>query len=92
MEIDVQAILTGVEAIFLTGIGGLTVTALVALIKRWLKTEGIGTIAISFVVSAGATLAYLIPAGFVLWKFIVYTVLVTLAANGIYLFPQKRTQ
>ena len=91
MEFDVQAILIASEAIFLAGVGGLTVTALVAVIKRMLKAEGIATVAISIVVSAGATLTYLIPIGFVLWKFIVYTVIVAFAANGIYLFPQKRT-
>ena len=91
MEINIQAILTAAEAIFLTGIGGLSVTALVSVIKRWLKAQGIAVIAISIIVSAGAVLAYVIPVGFILWKFIVYTALVTLAANGIYLFPQKRT-
>lgn len=90
-EIDVPAILTAAEAIFLAGVGGLGVTALVAIIKRWLKADGIGTIIISVVVAAGATLAYLIPVGFILWKFLAYTALVSLAANGIYLFPQKRT-
>ena len=91
VEIDVPAILASSEAIFLAGIGGLSVTALVSVIKRWLKAQGVAVIAISVAVSAAAVLIYLIPAGFVLWKFLVYTVLVTLAANGIYLFPRKRT-
>ena len=91
MEINIQAILTAAEAIFLTGIGGLSVTALVSVIKRWFKAQGIAVIAISIIVSAGAVLVYVIPVGFILWKFIVYTALVALAANGIYLFPQKRT-
>ena len=91
MEIDVTAILAAAEAIFLAGIGGLSVTALVSVIKRWLKAQGIAVIAISILVSIAAVLVYLIPIGFVLWKFLVYTVLVTLAANGIYLFPRDRT-
>jgi len=91
MEIEVTAILAAAEAIFLTGVGGLSVTALVSVIKRWLKAQGIAVIAISILVSAAAVLAYLIPIGWVLWKFLVYTALVTLAANGIYLFPRDRT-
>jgi len=90
MNIDVSGILSAAELIFITGIGGLSVTALVSVIKRWLKAQGIAVIAISIVVSAGAVLTYVIPVGFILWKFIVYTALVALAANGIYLFPQKR--
>jgi len=91
IEIDVQALLAGAEAIFITGVGGLTVTALVSLIKRWLKAQGIAVIAISIVVGAAASLSFLIPLGFIWWKFLVYTALVSLAANGIYLFPKKRT-
>jgi hypothetical protein len=90
MEIDVMAILASAEAIFLAGIGGMSVTALVSVIKRWVNAHGIAVIAISVVVSAGAVLTYLIPMGFILWKFLVYTVVVTLAANGIYLFPRSR--
>jgi len=91
MEIDVQAILAAAEAIFLAGIGGMSVTALVSIIKRWVNAHGIAVIVISIVVSAGAVLAYLIPIGFILWKFLVYTALVALAANGIYLFPRNRS-
>lgn len=91
MEIDVNAILLQAQSIFyMTALGGLTVTAIVAVVKRFLKASGIATILISIVVSAGATLFVLVPAGFILWKFIVYTAVVALAANGIYLFPQKR--
>lgn len=91
VEIDVEALLAGAEAIFITGVGGLSVMALISVIKRWIKAQGIAVIFISILVSAGATLAYLIPVGFILWKFLVYTALVALAARGIYLFPQKRT-
>ncbi len=77
--------------IFVTGIGGLSVTALVSIVKRWLKAQGIAVIGISIVVSAGCSLAFLIPIGFLWWKFLVYTAVVTLASNGIYLFPKKRT-
>jgi len=90
MNIDVNAILSAAELIFITGIGGLSVTALVSVIKRWVKAQGLAVIAISVIVSAGAVLAYVIPVGFILWKFLVYTALVALAANGIYLFPRNR--
>lgn len=89
-EIDLPAEIEVAMAIFLTGIGGLSVTALVSLIKRKINAQGIAVIVISVVVSAAVVLIYLVPLGFVLWKFIVLTVVVTLAANGIYLTPQKR--
>jgi len=89
-EIDVQAFLVAAEAIFLTGVGGMSVMALVSLIKRWVNAKGVVVIIISVIVSACAVLAYLIPVGFVLLKFIIYTTIVTLAANGIYLFPRSR--
>lgn len=92
VEIDVSAILAAAEAIFLAGVGGMSVTALVSVIKRWLNAQDGWVIAISIVVSVGAVLAYLIPIGFVWWKFIVYTAIVALAANGIYLFPHKRSE
>jgi len=69
----------------------MSVTALVSVIKRWVNAQGIAVIAISVGVSAGAVLVYLIPIGFILWKFLVYTVIVSLAANGIYLIPRDRT-
>lgn len=91
MQIDTLAFLMAAEMIFLTGVAGMSVMALVSILKRLLKAQGVAVIIISIVVAAGATLTYLIPVGFVLWKFLVYTALVACAANGIYLFPQKRT-
>jgi len=77
--------------IFYAGIAGFGVLALVEIIKRALKTHGVLTVFVSIVVSAAATLYYLITAaGFSLLKFIVLTAIVALAANGIYLFPRKR--
>lgn len=91
IEVDVPAMLVAAEAIFLTGVGGQSVLGLVSVVKRILKAQGIAVIAISIVISAGVVLMYLLGMGFVLWKFIVYTGLVAAAANGIYLFPKKRT-
>ena len=91
VEIDVNALLQVAGGIFMTGVGGMSVTALVSLIKRWLNAHGWAVRVISVIVSAGAVIAYLIPMGFIWWKFIVLTTVVALAANGIYLFPQKRT-
>ena len=91
IEIDLPAHIEIAMAIFLTGIGGMSVMAITTLVKRILNAQGYFVIAISVVVSAGAVLLYLIPFGFILWKFIVLTVIVALAANGIYLTPEKRT-
>lgn len=80
------------EVIFLTGIGGFSVTAIIAVVKRILKVEGILVIAASIVVSGGATLFWLftVAGGFVFWKFIVYTAIVSVEANGFHLIPRKR--
>ena len=78
-EIDVQAYLNTAGLIFMTGIGGMAVMALVEIAKRIL----------SIIVSAGATLVYEMGKGFDTIEFIVLTALVALAANGIYLFPKK---
>ncbi len=88
IEVDWQL----AEMIFLTGIGGLSVTALVALIKRLVNAHGIATIIISVIVSAGATLFILLTAGggLVLWKLLVYTAIVAVEANGIHLIPRQR--
>mgnify|MGYP005839741509 CR=1 FL=1 len=87
-EIDIAK----AEIIFLAGIGGFSVLALVEILKRVLKTSGWGTRIVSVIVSAGATAYYLVTAGggFNLLKFVIFTVVVVLAANGIYLFPKQR--
>lgn len=83
---------TVAEVIFLTGIGGFSVTAIIAVVKRIFKIEGILVIGISVIVSAGATLFWLftVAGGFVFWKFLVYTAIVSVEANGIHLIPRKR--
>lgn len=89
IEIDWQL----AETIFLTGIGGLGVTALVAIIKRAINAHGIAVVVISVIVSMGATLFVLLTAGggFVLWKFFAYSAIVALEANGIHLIPRQRS-
>lgn len=89
-EIDVQVYLNAAAVIFMTGIGGLSVTALVEVIKRFLKVTGIAVRFISVIVSAGAALVFELAKGFNTVEFIVLTGLVALAANGIYLFPKQR--
>ena len=88
-EIDVQAYLNTAGLIFMTGIGGMAVMALVEIAKRILKVTGIAVRIVSIIVSAGATLVYEMGKGFDTIEFIVLTALVALAANGIYLFPKK---
>jgi hypothetical protein len=88
--IDINVYLVAAEAIFLTGVGGMSVNSLLNVLKRMLKADGIGVILLSVGVSAISVVAYLVPTGFDWIKFLIYTTLVTLAANGIYLNPQKR--
>jgi hypothetical protein len=79
------------ELIFLAGVGGFSVMALVELAKRLLKTTGLGTRIVSVIVSAGAVAYYLVTTShFDPLRFVIFTAVVALAANGIYLFPQKR--
>ena len=73
-------------------IGGIGVLAAVSLLKRVLKTDGLGSIILSIVVSAVFAGGGLIKTGgFTVLKFILYTGVLALAANGIYLFPKKRS-
>ncbi len=79
-----------VDAILLTGVGGLSVTALTELIKRLLKAEGVLAYVISAIVSAAATTFALVVAGqFTIISFLIYTIAVFLTANGIYKFSAK---
>ena len=92
VEIDLSAEIEVAMGIFFTGIGGMGVTALTSVFKRFLKAQGGWVILISVGVSAVAVLLYLFPLGlFVWWKALLLWVIVSLAANGIYLTPQKRT-
>ena len=90
VEVDIQAYLNAASLIFMTGIGGMAVMALVEVIKRIIGASGIAVRIISVVVSAGATVVYEMGKGFELLEFVILTVLVALAANGIYLFPKQK--
>lgn len=80
-EIDPET----VDAILLTGIGGLGVLALTEMAKRLLNAAGALSYIISGVVSGAATAIYLaMQQQFTLLAFVVYSVLVFLSANGIY--------
>jgi len=71
---------------------GASVTAAVALLKRWLKTEGWKSILLSIGVSAVFVVVYLLAAhAFEFLRFIIESAIVALAANGIYLWPRNRT-
>jgi len=85
-EIDVST----ADNIIDTGILGLGVTTITELLKRKFKTTGIGSYAVSAVVSAGATASWLATAGqFALDSFGIYGTLVFLIANGLYKFVRK---
>lgn len=90
-EIDVTAYLDTASIVFMTGIGGLSVLGIVEVLKRMLKIQGIMVRVISVIVSAGAVAVYEIGLGFLWYRALILLILVSLAANGIYLFPKKRT-
>ena len=90
-EIDVGAYLDAASLIFMTGIGGMAVMAIVEIAKRILKASGVAVRLLSVLISGGATLVFELGKGFELLEFLILTVLVALAANGIYLFPKSST-
>jgi len=81
-----------VNTILMVGVfGGFGVIAITELLKRLLKTQGTLSVILSIVVSFGVTAAYLATnAMFTIINFLIYTAIVALAANGIYLFPKPR--
>lgn len=90
VTIDIPTLIDTGNIIFLAGIGGLSVMALVALIKRLFNATGWWVRLISLIISAGCVVIYLIPAGWDWVQFVILTVIVTLAANGIHLANQRR--
>jgi hypothetical protein len=73
-----------VETIML-GAMGLTVLGITEMLKKLFKANGAVAYLLSFIVSAGGTLYYLIGQSiFTLPSFIGYTIIVFLSANGIY--------
>lgn len=71
--------------IIMAGALGLTVLGVTEMIKKWLKASGFVAYLISFIVSVGGTLYYLISnAIFTVPALIGYSILVFLSANGIY--------
>ena len=73
-----------VETIML-GVMGLTVLGITEMLKKLFKANGAVAYLLSFIVSAGGTLYYLISQSiFTLPSFIGYTIIVFLSANGIY--------
>lgn len=90
--IDLAEIFSDTELIFLTGLGGLGVMSLIQLIKE-ICTPSKKWVAflISLIVSMLASFVFLllIPGDFIVWKFIVYSLLVTAQANGIYRAKNK---
>jgi len=70
--------------------GGIGVTGLTEMIKRFLKAEDFWVYVISLVVSAAATAFILVQASsFAVLPFAIYTIIVFLEANGIYKFVAK---
>lgn len=83
----VKEILTGILG------AGMGVIAITELLKRKLKTEGWESVVVSVIVSVLGTLAYLLMTSTFTWLgYAIYSTVVALAANGIYLFPQSRNK
>lgn len=85
-----------VETILVSGIGGLGVRAVVSLLKRLLRLDNlevkarkIVTLALTLIVCAGATAAYLVPIGFGWGLFAAYTAFVFAASQGWYRATQQ---
>lgn len=81
-----------VEAILVTGIGGVSVRAITGWLKKKLAVKkGFATYLVSLAVCAAATALYLVPTGFVWTQFAMYTAFVFAGANGIYRATKKTT-
>ena len=82
-----------VEAIAVSGIGGLSVRGVMALIKKKvILKKGLVTLFVSLIVCAVATALYLVPTGFVWTEFAAYTAFVFVSTNFIYrTTPKKMT-
>ena len=77
--------LSVVEIILVSGIGGLGVRAIVSQLKNFLKLNSqFANLALTFVVCAAATAAYLVPVGWNWGLFAVYTAFVFAASQGWY--------
>lgn len=74
-----------IVTIILAGAAGLSVVGITEMIKRFLNATGFVAYVISLIVSAAATLYYLLStASFSAVTFIGYTIFVFLTANGIF--------
>ena len=93
VEEPVEVDISKAADIFYLGIAGIGVLGLVQMVKKFFKTvQGWLTVLVSIAVSGAATGYYMVTTqGFDLLKFVIYTAVVALAANGIYLFPRRRT-
>jgi len=70
--------------------GGIGVTGLTEMLKRFLKAEDFWAYVISLVVSAGATAFILVQgSAFAILPFAIYTIIVFLEANGLYKIVAK---
>lgn len=78
-----------VEAILVTGIGGVGVSSLTQIVKKFIEStfrfseKWLGVV-LSLIVSMVATALYLASAGWSTWLFVVYTILVWGVANGFF--------
>ena len=81
-----------VEAILVTGIGGVSVRAITGWLKKKLAVKkGFMIYLVSLAVCAVATALYLLPTGFVWAEFAVYTAFVFLGANTAYRVSKRTT-
>ena len=75
-----------VEAILVSGLGGLGVRAVVSLLKDFLRLNNKPlTLALTLIVCGAAVAIYLIPLGFAWGLFAVYTAFVFMASQGWYI-------
>ena len=75
--------------ILVSGLGGLGVRAVTAMLKNALRVKAFLAYLLSLVVCAAATAGYLFIAGWSWLSFAVYTAFVFLAANGWYRASHK---
>ena len=72
------------------GVAGVGVAGLTEMIKRFLKASGFAAYAVSFVVSAAATVFVLLQGAMFTWgALVVYTIIVFCEANGLYKLIKK---
>jgi len=79
-----------IELILFNGVGGLSVRALTAQLKKRLRAKGFYAYFVSLLACAAATAVYLLFAGWNWLAFASYTGIVFAVANGFYRVSKKK--